>query len=412
MRRESLLLAIVLALLIAAPAVGQTGSVDFQGPTVGVPLLDGFFGVPIGAADILTTAPPGPPGPNPLLPGPLPSPGIEVGGAAGAVGVVPGGLGILPGFFCGTAAELDALSYGRDAGTTLAFSVDEFASGVAGAPPDVFSEGIGGATEASADAFAFLGAVAPTAPGPVIGNAALSDGDGLAPSGLPGSGQIEPNPPTAGALPDPGDNLDAFDADTAVADLSGPIFFSLDSSIIDLLDPPANCATAVANGFSGADVLVSVAGGAPAVAIPATALGLDLLGFDTDDLDALAFHDADGSLSLTAGDTIYFSVRRGSAVIGTLDSLFGFPIEEGDVLIPVGSGVPPAIFIGAEALGLATLRGGTAGPFGSDDLDALDVFTPPPPTVVPALGAWGQGVLVMLLLGVPLLTARRRRARR
>lgn len=37
-----------------------TFSVDFQGPAVLGPLLDGFFGVPIGDGDIPTTAPPGP----------------------------------------------------------------------------------------------------------------------------------------------------------------------------------------------------------------------------------------------------------------------------------------------------------------------------------------------------------------
>jgi hypothetical protein len=74
---------------------------------------------------------------------------------------------------------------------------------------------------------------------------------------------------------------------------------------------------------------------------------------------------------------LLFSVRRGSAVIGTPDSLFGIPISPGDILIPpVFAGGPPAIFIAAEWLGLATTRS-MGVPFGGDDLDALDVRSMP-----------------------------------
>jgi hypothetical protein len=398
-------LAALAVTLVGTPVMAQapTGSIDFQGPSVGTP--DGFSGVPITEGDILTTTLPGPPGPNPLLPGPLPPPGIEIGALPGAPGVIPGGLGIFPGLF--GLVELDALSYGQDQGDQLLFSVDEFAAGVPGpAPPDVFTEGIAGAAEASADAFAFLGPVVPTPPGPVLGNSSAADGDGVPPSGLPGSGLVEPNPPTPGFTPDPGDNLDAFDADTLLAHLTGPIFFSLDAAFPDPVEGvPANSGTAVGNGASGADVLVSFAGGGPALAIPGPFLGLDLFGFDTDDLDALLFHDADGTLTLTPGDTLYFSVRRGSAIIGTPDSAFGVPIEEGDVLMPPAvAGTPPAIFIGAEALGLATLRSGTAGPFGADDLDALDIIVPPPP-VIPTLTLWAWIALAALLLTTPIVAA-------
>jgi hypothetical protein len=241
-------------------------------------------------------------------------------------------------------------------------------------------------------------------PGPPLGNTLAVDGDGLAP-GLPGVGLIEPNPPTPGFFPDPGDNLDAVDLGTTFPDLTGPVFFSLDSSYPDFLEVfPVNSSTAVFNGFSGADVLVSFAGGLPALAIPGPTLGLDLVaGFDTDDLDALAFDDADSSLSLTPGDRILFSVRRGSAVIGAPDSAFGIPIEEGDVLtVPAFAGGFPALFVAAESLGLATFRSGLPGPFGSDDLDALDVKLVPEP-----------GSLVLLLSGVVgLAVLGRRRMRR
>jgi hypothetical protein len=270
------------------------------------------------------------------------------------------------------------------------------------APPDVFSEGVSGATEASADVFAYLGPAVAGPPGPPLGNTLAVDGDGLAP-GLPGVGLIEPNPPTPGILPDPGDNLDAVDLGTTFPDLTGPVFFSLDSGFADSIEPfPVNSSTAALNGFSGADVLVSFAGALPALAIPAGTLGLDLVaGFGTDDLDALAFDDSDGSLSLTPGERILFSVRRGSAVIGALDSAFGVPIEEGDVLtVPAVAGGLPALFVAAESLGLATLR--TApGPFGSDDLDALDIKLVPEP-----------GWLAQLVPGLALLAWLGRRRRR
>jgi hypothetical protein len=371
----------------------MTFSVDFQGRTVQAAVLDSFFGVPITDGDILTPTLPGPPGPNPPSFGLLPPPGIEIGSLPGAIGVVPGGLGIFTGLFF---TELDALSYGRDGGDTLYFSVDEFASGVPTAFPDVFSEGALGASEASADVFAYLGPVVAGPPGPPLGNTLAVDGDGLA-AGLPGVGLIEPNPPTPGSSVDPGDNLDAVDLGTTFVDLTGRVFFSLDSGFLDSLEGfPVNSSTAAVNGFSGADVLVSFAGGFPALAIPAGILGLDVFGFDTDDLDALAFDDADGSLSFTPGELILFSVRRDSAVIGVPDSLFGVPIEEGDVLtVPAFVGGFPALFIAAESLGLATIRSGAAGPFGSDDLDALDVKLVPEPGGLTALA---PGIAMLALL--------------
>ena len=310
-----------LLLVASGPAqIGPTFSVDWQGPTslntpgpmAGMP--DGFFGIPIDEGSILTTAIPGPLGPNAPLPGPLPPPGLMVGSVAGAPGSFPGGLGILPSLLNG-AVELDALSYGRDivrptGGDPVAplnrvfFSVDEFAKGLVPAfppfPPDVASEGSAGALEASADIFRYLGSYGPAPfaipPGPW--NVDVIDGNGLPPFGPPvvGTGLIEPNPPTLFdfGMTDPGDNLDAVDVDTRVTDFPGPIYFSLDSEFPDLLEvipggpPGPNNATAISNGFAGGDVLVSGAGGLPGIFIPAVTLGLDLFGTDTDDLDALA----------------------------------------------------------------------------------------------------------------------------
>jgi hypothetical protein len=147
--------------------------------------------------------------------------------------------------------------------------------------------------------------------------------------------------------------------------------------------------TAAFHAFVGGDVIVTAAPfAAPAVFAPAIALGLDIAaGANTDDLDALALWENGSGVyepsmmpyDWAGGgtDMLLFSVRRGSAVIGLPDSIFGIPIEEGDILttpLPTAMGGVspfPGIFIAAENLGLATVRSGLTGPFG-DDLDALD----------------------------------------
>ena len=114
---------------------------------------------------------------------------------------------------------------------------------------------------------------------------------------------------------------------------------------------------------------------------PAPLLGLDLAGFGTDDLDALViFENGTGVPEIGPcpawggpADMILFSVRMGSAVVGVIDPITGFPIEPGDILMPPPLlGMPPTIFVAAENLGLSTMRF-----FGfPDDVDALDI-TPP-----------------------------------
>ena len=421
----------VIAALACGTAVAQVGptfSIDFQGPTAigpgpGAGIPDGFGFGPIDEGQILTTTPPGPLGPNPpALPAlaPLPPPGIMVDSVPfSPIGSVPGGLGIVPGIH--GAVEVDALSYGRDFGRQLLFSVDEFAVGdvIAGPgpfPPNVFTEGAFGVLEASADVFRYLGPAVltppPPPPVPPLGanNTAVIDGDGFPPFGGPGTGLLEPNPPGPG--PDVGDNLDALDVNTTLNDVKGPIFFSMDSNFPDPLEgffPPVNSGTAAGNvdavtgiPFVGGDVAVTAAGGLPTLYAPAGVLGLDLAiagVIDVDDLDALALWD-DGALNAlghpffsAASDFILFSVRRNSAVIGLPDSLFGIPIEEGDVLsVPIVGGISPfpSMFIPAEALGLATIRSGTTGGMNlGDDLDALDVVPEPGTFVLLAIGLMG-----------------------
>jgi hypothetical protein len=334
---------------------------------------------------------------------------------------VPTGLGL----FIGAFMEVDALSYGTDpaleaidlAPGVLAFSVDEYATGLPSAAlgVTVLSEGAAGAMEASADVFtnAFAlppgatPAIAPPPPPPAsppAGNIQILDGNGVnAITGAPtlGLALAEPNPPTpALPLPDPGDNLDALDIDTTPAELVGPVYFSLDSPFPDALEivagPPPNTGAAAANGFVGGDVLVCAIPDVtpPALFAPAAALGLDLTpaGPDSDDLDALILAENGTGIYEPsfvaydwvggATDMLLFSVRRGSAVIGLPDSLYGAPIEEGDILstplpLVLGGLSPfPSIFIPAEWLGLATVRSGAPAMFG-DDLDALDVDLTP-----------------------------------
>jgi hypothetical protein len=123
---------------------------------------------------------------------------------------------------------------------------------------------------------------------------------------------------------------------------------------------------------------------------PAASLGLDLLGAGRDDLDALILrengapgyqpsqHPYDWDPPAGGGpatDMLLFSVRRGSAVIGRRDSIFGLPIEPGDILttpLPTAMGGVspfPGIFIAAENLGLQTTRFGA---LIGDDTNALD----------------------------------------
>lgn len=378
-------------------------SIDWHGPTVGA--LDSAFGFPITEGDILK--------PAPGMPafGPLPFPSIQY---SAGFAPVPG-LGLLLHAPCaghpgGTpcAVEVDALDYGRAAmvvpGTALKgqlmFSVDRFAVGGGPAvPPNVLSESAPGVFEASADVFVGLGLVAgplPPMAAPMPGNTAIVDGNGLiSGSGYTyrGVGIMEPNPPGGGPAA-PGDNLDAL----AITVLPGPlgfpplgIFFSLDSGFVDPLTGVPNSGSAVANGFVGGDVLhVAAPGGPPMVYAPAPVLGLGVVGGpDASDLDALVIHEngiAGYQPSIVpndwvggATDMLLFSVRRGSAIIGLPDSIFGLPITEGDILttpLPAALGGVspfPGIYIAAENLGLATVRMPPPVVAFSADLDALEI---------------------------------------
>jgi hypothetical protein len=298
--------------------------------------------------------------------------------------------------------EVDALSFGFDVPLIgpqgfqpgeLQFSVDPYATGVMASPvpPHVGMEA--GAADAAADVMThFLPfPPGPLGPGPAIGHRGILDGDGFpSASGhtYPGLGLLEPCPPPFGPVA-LGDNLDALDRMLPGLPNMG-VYFSLEGVVVDPLTGVPGSGSAAAHGFTGADVLFSPPGGPPMLYAPGFALGLNLVPVIVpDDLDALMLWDnGDGVYQpsqvpmdwLGGGtDMLLFSVRRGSPVIGMPDSLWGLPIQEGDILTtPWVNGVSPfpGIFYAAELLELASVRSGTAiQPF-SDDLDALDLAPP------------------------------------
>jgi hypothetical protein len=388
-------------MIAAAAAVAATSShaqvtfsIDWHSPTVGTP--DSASSTPITEGDILSAF-----GGTPAL-GPLPSPGTVI--SAG-----PTGLGLAAYTAClghagGTpcALEVDALSYGTDFGflgatgtlTTgdFLFSTDEYATALAGPfnAPDLSTELPCG--DASADVWV-NGAPLPAGPLPPfaapVGHTSVVDGDGLVScSGAlyAGLGLLEPNFP---GFPNLGDNLDALDFGPipAAGFPSTGVYFSLDEAFPDPLVVQPNSGSAGAHGFTGSDVLWSpTPGSGPLLWAPAPQLGLNLVGA-LDDLDALAiWENGSGAFEpsltpydwLSGGtDMVLFSVRRGSPVIGMPDSIFGVPIEPGDILttpLPTSFGGVspfPGIFVAAENLGLTTQR--TFGMPG-DDLNALDTF--------------------------------------
>ncbi|MGE0480034.1 MAG: hypothetical protein AB7Q17_06130 [Phycisphaerae bacterium] len=279
--------------------------------------------------------------------------------AGTALGINPGGGG---GGCAGPGIRgLDALSYGRDTGSGFRFSVDEWSHGVSGgAAPDVYSEGAVGNQEASADVFTYVAG----------GNSAYIDGDAIAPFGGVGLGVAEPNP-VNGNWQDIADNVDAMDLDTRSSDLAGPIYFSLDglpavNDPYEANDNPAGCWTscAAANGVSGADILRVAAVGAPiTVYASAAQLGLNS---QTDDVDALALRDDGDGVFEPGIDVVYFSVRRGSAIVGVFDPCSGLNIHEADILtLPCAGFGTPKVHVSHAALGLDVEF---------DELDALDTF--------------------------------------
>ncbi len=359
-------------------------SVDWRGPTVGMPDPSG---VPITAGDILT------PTAGMTMLGPLATPTIAIPHGPGGLLLAPGCIGVPGGMPCHV--EVDAFSLGQDAHFDptgirpgqIHFSTDEYATGIGPVAPNLVTEAPVGDSAGDVMLNTRMMPGAPLPPGPSVGHRGIHDGDGLfSGSGFtyPGLGLIEPAPPS-GQPPRPGDNLDALDDVAPGPTVVGPNYFSLDAAFPDPLTGFPNTGSAAFHGFTGADVLVSSPFfGGPFVFAPGPVLGLNLAG--QDDLDALilrengdvVYQPSQSPYDWLGGgtDMLLFSVRRGSAVIGMPDSIFGIPIEEGDILttpLPtfMGGVSPfPGIFVAAETLGLNTSRSG--GFLFGDDVNALD----------------------------------------
>jgi len=402
--------AILAALAAAAPAQQVHFSIDWKSTTVGTPSA-GLPPFPITEGDVLVPTPPAIAlGPLPFGPtiafsaGLAPVPGLGLAGHAPCAGHIGGTPCIV---------EVDALSYGLDyaplpglpLANSLRFSTDEFAAGLPGSPfpPTVWTEGP--AFDLAADVLVDTGiGFLPTPPFAALipGSVAFLDGNGMMPPSAfvyPGLGLLEPRLPFF-AFPPVGDNLDALEITMLPAGAVPPFgfFFSLDAMWPDPLTGVLNTGSAAAHGFSSAAVVnTPFPGGIPVLYAPPPVLGLDFFGFGSDDLDALALAEngipgyqpsfAPYDWAGGATDMLLFSLRRGSAVVGLPDSIFGLPIAEGDVLTtPLAGGVSPfpGILIAAENLGLATMR--TTGVMFGDDLDALDT------ELVPVLDCNGNGV--------------------
>lgn len=364
-----------LALFAPRAAAQVTFSIDWKGPTISQ--LPSGGGRRITEGDILQP-PPGGPAFGPLLP-----PQSFLNGGQLGLQFYSSCVGHPAGQPC--KVEVDSISYGHDkaysnasvasfapSATQLWFVVDAFAVGqtTSIAIPNVRSEAPSG--DSAADVFTTFGLPNPPLPPGAVTpgrNVGVFDGNGL-PSGsshfYPGLGLVEPNFPVP--PPNRGDHIDGFN----IGPLPGvgmPVYFSLDAAFIDPLTGVPNSGSAAAQGVPSGAVLKKVLGtvGPPTVYATPLALGLDLMGPGTDDLDAIIlFENGDGTFQrslvpydwLGGGtDMLLYSVRRGSNVIGKTDSIFGLPIEPGDVLTtPPILGLRPGIFIAAENLGLRTTR--------------------------------------------------------
>jgi len=358
-------------------------SIDFRGGTIAQP--NSQTGTPIHESDLMR-----PPFVQPTF-GPLPPPATQFDGSTLGLSAYTACVSQVPGQPC--QIEVDALSFGTDAPfdntlpagamnrARIMFSVDRFATGVPGSglAPNVFSEGALGTNEAAADIFTVIGTIAgPLGVPPTTGaNRGEFDGNGLpntAGKRYRGLGLREP-----GQL-GPFDDLDALAISTVPSGVNSYIYFSLDGNTVDPLTLQSGTNSAQIAGFSASAILQhsTSPGGSSTVYANPFLLGLSPT---MDDLDALLIaENGDGIYQpsinhyqwLTgATDMVLFSVRRGSAIVGMLDTEFGIPIEPGDILAPpMTPGARPRIFIAAERLGLKTNRGGGA-MAQRDELDAL-----------------------------------------
>ena len=381
-------LSLTFGAFLCAPAVAQQSegffSVDWQGQTTGE--FDQTTARPVTDGDLLVQQF----GPFPGGPGPVVLPVPQVAVPADFLMAYTGCAGHQPGLSCGL--ELDAVSFGADAlllsnpayTFNIYFSVDEFAQGLPLGGQDATVASEAAQQEAAADVFlSRLQGVGPFVPGQVApNNLQVADGNGSTTSGsgfTPGLGLVEPSPPNS-QVPDLGSNLDAFELSGSTNPATQKIYFSLQGGVQDPLEPlGVFFDSANLEGFQGGDILVfDPLTNSVSVYATADQLGLDLAGVvGVDDVDGLIVvengvpgYQPPGALydwQTGTSDLILFSVRRGSDIIGTQDSLLNLPIGPGDVLIPpIGGGfagpMPPGVFVPSSTLGLGPM----------DEVDALD----------------------------------------
>ena len=359
------------------------GSIDWRNHSIGQ--LDGHGQSLISEGDLLE------PVGNGF--GPMPRMGVARNAASLGLPNAPGSNGHGPA--AGPGVEVDAISSGNEipmrvagpagAGSRLYYSVDKYAQGRPGQGQGQNHRlhGEANAHEAGSDIYTPVAQlVGPVGPGGTPPSSVLVfDGDGIPGAGggtARGLGLREPNIP---GVVDTGDDLDALNL--TPLDPSGKLFFSVDGAIVDPYTGMGGSNTAQTLGVSPAAVLQRHGSSVSVYATPAQ-LGLDRAGFATDDLDALMMWDnGDGIYTPSqspndwidangqiVGDMLLFSVRRGSSVVGRPDSLFGMPIEPGDILMaPVYGGTEPAIYLAAETLDMSTARTGSV----SDELDAIAI---------------------------------------
>ncbi|MFQ5697492.1 MAG: PEP-CTERM sorting domain-containing protein [Myxococcota bacterium] len=344
---------------LAGAAGAVTFSVDAISPTVTGSASSGTTSSP---GDILGDFPP-------ATPTPVLGTAIVVGASSGA--------------------EVDGFSFGRalsqfSTSVPGLFSVDRGSFGVSGSAVAIEAAGTGTTSEQGSDVFrsSYGGA-----------NTLFRDGDGIPISPnpvVPGLGVAEPfsqPPPTPPLPPTLVGNVDALDArgDAVSPPPTGTLFLSLDT------------ASATGSGLSGGDVLIDVGlTGTTSIYAPASALGL----FSTDDIDALVVFDNGDGVFLPGLDIVLFSLAPGSPGVGSLDSVSGLVITEGDVLIDSTAaitllGAPatstaPGILHTAESLGLISVRGGFAG---SNNLNAFDIVPEPGSALLLVSGIAGLALI-------------------
>ena len=311
-------------------------------------------------------------------------------------GMALGGMG-------GSFVEVNAYSQGRplnqfSTSASAFFSVDRGSAGVGGtATSNEFN--IAGGSEQSSDVFfsTFNS-----------NNTLFLDGDGVASGVNPAApplalaepttvgGPIVPIPPThVGDL----DGLDLRRAGGVSP--STRIYFSVDQGTVTggTYGPISAADIFVNQLISGYNQPVGgVAGNPPAAPVYASESMLGFGPFMGNDLDALVVFDNGDNQYLPGTDIIVFSLAPGSGFLGQTDSLLGWTVSPGDILVDgwtavaLGAANPTVgILHTAESLGLRTMRSGVQS---DDNLNALDI--PEPAT------------LLLLTIGSLILTRKRK----